>query len=440
MTVGEVSMQVSVESGQGLEKRMLVDLPAEQVTEAVEKKLQSYARNVRMDGFRPGKVPMKVVRQRYGEQAKQEAYGDLIQLTFYEAANQQGLKLAGQPQIEMRDEHADGSFGYTATFEVMPEVAVTGLGDMQVSKPVSEVTEEDVDMMIDNLRKQRTDWQEVDRAAQDGDTANVDFTGYMDGEAFPGGNANDVPVILGSDSMIPGFEEALVGAKAGDERKFDVTFPEDYRAEHLAGKPATFEAKVLKVSEPVVPELDEEFVKSFGVEDGNVDTLRAEIRGNMERELKQKLVSLTKERVMDALLAVNPVEVPKAMVDEEAERIKAQTQSEMANAGQSSNLDLPLDMFTEQAKRRVILGLLLGSVMREQNLELDQDRVNATIEEFAASYENPAELVEWYAKNPQQRRQVENLVLEEQVVDWLLSQANVTEEPMSFAGVVGNQV
>ena len=433
-------MQVSVESGQGLEKRMLVDLPAEQVSAAVEKKLQSFARNARMDGFRPGKVPMKVVRQRYGEQAKHEAYGDLIQLTFYEAASQQGLKLAGDPRIEMRDENPDGSFGYTATFEVMPEVTVSGLSDMQVSKPVSEVTEEDVDLMIENLRKQRTAWNEVERAAQDGDTINVNFTGFMDGEAFPGGSANDVPVTLGSGSMIPGFEEALAGAKAGEERSFNVTFPADYRAEHLAGKEATFEAKVLKVTEPALPELDEEFVKSFGVEDGTVESLRSEIRGNMERELKQKLTSMTKERVMDALLAVNPLDVPKAMVEEEAERIKAQTQNEMAQAGQKSKLDLPLDMFTEQAKRRVALGLLLGSVMREQKLELDQDRVNATIEEFAASYEDPAELVEWYAKNPQQRRQVESLVLEEQVVDWLLSQAKVTEEPLSFAGVVGSQV
>jgi trigger factor len=430
-------MQVSVESGQGLEKRLLVDLPADQVNAAVEKKLQSLARNVRMDGFRPGKVPMKVVRQRFGEQAKHEAYGELIQQTFYEAASKQELNPAGEPSIELREDAADGGFGYTATFEVMPEVQVVGLTDMAVTKPVAEVTEQDVDEMIERLRKQRTAWSEVEREAQDGDTVHLDFKGILDGEAFPGGSAENVPLVLGSGSMIPGFEDALVGAKAGEERSFNVTFPSDYRAEHLAGKEVTFETKVLKVAEPQLPEVDEEFVKAFGVEDGTVDSLRAEIRKNMQRELKQKLTSMTKERVMEALFAANPLDIPKAMIQQEAGRIKAQTQQEMAQSGQNSQLDLPLSMFEEQAKRRVGLGLLLGAIMREQQLELDQDRLNATIEEFASSYENPAELVEWYAKNPQQRQQVENLVLEEQVVDWILEQAKVDEEQLSFSGVVG---
>jgi trigger factor len=433
-------MQVSVESGEGLEKRLLVDLPAERVTEAVEKKLQSLARNVRMDGFRPGKVPMKVVRQRFGEQAKHEAYGELIQATFYEAATQQDLKPAGEPSIELREDAADGGFGYTATFEVMPEVTVSGLSEMKVTKPVAEVTDADVDEMIDKLRKQRTTWNEVDRAAQDGDTIHLDFKGFLDGEAFEGGSAENVPLQLGSGAMIPGFEEALTGAKAGEERSFNVTFPEDYRAEHLAGKEVTFEAKVLKVAEPQLPEIDEEFVKAFGVEAGTEEALRAEIRKNMERELKQRLNAATKESVMDALLATNPVDVPKAMITEEAGRMKQQAQQEMAQAGQQSNVDLPLSMFEDQAKRRVALGLLLGAIMREEKVELDQDRVNATIDEFAASYENPAELKEFYANNPQQRAQVENMVMEEQVVDWLLEQAQVEEEAKTFAGVVGSHV
>jgi trigger factor len=277
----------------------------------------------------------------------------------------------------------------------------------------------------------------VEREAQEGDTVHLDFKGILDGEAFPGGTAENVPLVLGSGSMIPGFEDALVGAKTGEERSFNVTFPADYRAEKLAGKEVTFETKVLKVAEPQLPEVNEEFVKAFGVEDGSEASLRAEIRKNMERELKQKLTSMTKERVMDALLAANPIDVPKAMTQQEAQRVKAQAQQEMAQAGQQSQVDLPLSMFEEQAKRRVALGLLLGAIMREQQLELDQDRLNATIEEFAASYENPAELVEWYAKNPQQRQQVENLVLEEQVVDWILAQAKVDEEQMSFSGVVG---
>lgn len=433
-------MQVSVESGEGLEKRLLVDLPAERVTEAVEKKLQSLSRNVRMDGFRPGKVPMSVVRQRFGEQAKHEAYGDLIQATFYEAASQQELKPAGEPSIELREDAADGGFGYTATFEVMPEVTVSNLSDMKVTKPVAEVTDEDVDGMIDKLRQQRTTWNEVDRAAQDGDTIHLDFKGILDGEAFEGGSAENVPLQLGSGSMIPGFEEALTGAKPGEERSFNVTFPEDYRAEHLAGKEVTFEAKVLKVAEPQLPEIDEEFVKAFGVEAGTEDALRAEIRNNMERELKQRLNAATKESVMDALLETNPVDVPKAMITEEAGRMKMQAQQEMAQAGQQNNLDLPLSLFEDQAKRRVALGLLLGAIMREQKLEVDQDRVAATIDEFAATYENPAELKEFYENNPQQRAQVESMVLEEQVVDWLLEQATVEEEKKTFNGVVGSHV
>lgn len=433
-------MQVSVESGQGLEKRLLVDVPAEQVTAAVEKKLQSLARTTRMDGFRPGKVPMKVVRQRFGEQAKQEAYGELIQETFYKAANQEGLKLAGDPSIELREDAGDNCFGYTATFEVMPEITVTGLAEMAVTKPVAEVTDEDVDGMIERLRKQRTTWTEVDRASQSGDTLHLDFKGILDGEVFEGGSAQNVPLELGAGAMIPGFEDALMGAKADEERTFNVTFPADYRAEHLAGKEVTFEAKVLKVSEPTLPEIDGEFAKAFGIEDGAVDGLRAEIRKNMGRELKQKLASMTKERVMDALLAANQIDIPKSMVEEECGRIKAQTQQEMAQAGQASKLDLPLNLFEEQAKRRVSLGLLLGSVMGEQKLDLDQDRVKATIEEFAASYENPAEMVAHYESNPQQRRQVESLVLEDQVVDWLLAQAKVTEESLSFASVVGSHV
>jgi len=432
-------MQVSVESGQGLEKRLLVDVPAEQVTAAVEKKLQSLARNVRLDGFRPGKVPMGVVRKRYGEQARHEAYGELIQATFYKAADQEGLKLVGEPSIELREDAADGGFGYTATFEVMPEITVGGLSEMTVTRPVAEVTEADVDAMIERLRKQRTTWKDVEREARDGDTVHMDFTGYLDGEAFEGGSAHNVPLVLGSDSMIPGFEEALLGVKPGEERSFKVTFPEDYRAEHLAGKEVTFETKVNKVAEPELPEMDEEFVKAFGVEDGTVEGLRAEVRGNMERELKQKLTSMIKERVMDALLAANPVDLPKAMIDEEAGRLKTQTQNEMAQRGQQGAVDLPVDLFAEQARRRVALGLLLGEVMREQNLELDAERVSKTIEEFAASYENPAELVEWYAKNPQQRQQVESLVLEDQVVDWLLEQAKVTDETLSFSEVTGSE-
>lgn len=430
-------MQVSVEAGEGLQKHVTVSVPAEQVDQAVEKKLQSLARTVRMDGFRPGKVPMRVVKQRFGDQARQDAYGELIQSTYFEAITEQKLAPAGDPSIKLNEENEEGQFSYTATIEVMPEIKLNDLGELEIKRPVAEVTEEDVDIMIDRLRKQRTTWKEVDRPAQKGDTVHIDFKGFIDGEAFEGGAAEDVPLELGSGSMVPGFEDGLIGAKAGDEVKLEVSFPEDYRAEQLAGKNAVFEVKVNKVSEPQVPEIDEDFVKAFGVEDGTEASLRAEVRGNMERELKQKLKTMTKERVMEALLAANPVTVPKAMSQREAEVLKSQAMKEMADAGQSSAMDLPLSVFETQAERRVSLGLLINAVVSENNIELDQDKVKSTIDEFAQSYEQPQDVIDFYNSNKEQRAMVENLVLEEQVMDAVLDKAKTEDEPATFAGVVG---
>ena len=267
-------MQVSVESGEGLEKRLLVDLPAERVSAEMDKKLKDLARHVRLDGFRPGKVPMRTIKQRFGEQVRQETYGTLIQETLYEAASQEKLMPAGEPQVELREAAEEGGLGYTAIFEVMPEIKVADLAGQSLSRPLAEVTESDIDAMLDKLRKQRTTWNEVDRGAKDGDTVHMDFRGLVDGEAFDGGSAENVPLVLGSGSMIEGFESGLLGAKAGDERTLEVKFPEDYRAEHLAGKDATFEVKVLRVTEPQLPELDEEFIKGFGIEDGSPESLR----------------------------------------------------------------------------------------------------------------------------------------------------------------------
>lgn len=425
-------MQVSVESGEGLEKHLRVDLPAERVTAAIEKKLQEISRTVRMDGFRPGKVPMRVVKQRFGNQVRQEAYGDLIQSTFYEAASKENLHPAGEPSIQLHDDQENGQFSYTATFEVMPEIKLAPMEDVTVKRPVASVTDGDVEEMIDRLRKQRTTWNEVEREAQDGDNLQIDFKGYIDGELFDGGSADNVPLVLGSGSMIEGFESGLVGAKSGESRTLDISFPEDYRAEKLAGKAARFEVAVNKVAEPQLPELDEAFIKTFGVEAGTEDALRAEIRSNMERELKQKLRSVTKERVMDALLEANEIVVPKAMVTEEAERMKQQAVQDMARSGHKSNMDLPASIFESQAKRRVELGLLIGDIIRQQQLQVDQERVRTMVEEFASTYENPQEVIDWYMNDRQQLSGIENLVLEEQVVDWLLEQTKIEEEQQSF--------
>jgi len=431
-------MQVSVESGEGLEKRLLVDLPAERVSAEMDKKLKDLARHVRLDGFRPGKVPMRTIKQRFGEQVRQETYGTLIQETLYEAASQEKLMPAGEPQVELREAAEEGGLGYTATFEVMPEIKVADLAGQSLSRPLAEVTESDIDAMLDKLRKQRTTWNEVDRGAKDGDTVHMDFTGLVDGEAFDGGSAENVPLVLGSGSMIEGFESGLLGAKAGDERTLEVKFPEDYRAEHLAGKDATFEVKVLRVTEPQLPELDEEFIKAFGVEAGTVEALREDVAKNMRHELKQKLNSITKERVMDVLVAANPMDIPKAMITQEAERMKQQMVQDMQQRGQTSGVDLPVSVFEDQARRRVHLGLLVSEIMSAQELKADEEQVRETIAEFAESYENPQEVVDYYLNDKNARASIENLVLENQVVEWILGQVQIADENKAFSEIMDN--
>ncbi len=429
-------MQVSVESGEGLTKKLLVNLPAERVDAVVDAKLKETARTIRLDGFRPGKVPVRVVRQRFGAQIRQDAYGELIQSSFYEAAQQENLKPVGEPSIELREDEAEGGLAYTATFEVMPEIELADFSALEIKRPVAEVTDADVDEMIRKLREQRTEWIDVERPAQEGDKITVDFKGFIDGEAFEGGSAEDVDLVLGSGTMIPGFEEGLIGAKAGDEVKLELKFPDDYRVEHLAGKEATFDVIVKSVAEPKLPEVDEEFVKSLGVEDGTEESLRKEVRENMERELKQKLKSSTKERVMDALLEVHEIQVPAAMVQREAEALKQQTQQEMAQSGQQSTVDLPASIFEPQAERRIKLGLIVGEIIRGNEIEVDQARVDEAIAEQAATFEEPQEIIDWYANNPQARSSVENVVMEDQAVEWVLEQAKVEDENLSFDELV----
>ncbi|HID46196.1 MAG TPA: trigger factor [Chromatiaceae bacterium] len=432
-------MQVSVESGEGLVKRLLVNLPADKVNELVDTKLKEAARTVRMDGFRPGKVPLRVVKQRYGEQVRQDAYGELIQSSYYEAVTQENLKPVGDPSIELREDEADGGLAYTATFEVMPEVEVAELSALEIKRPVTEVVDADVDNMIEKLRQQRTEWIDVDRGAQNDDRVTLDFTGIMDGEAFEGGTASDIPLVLGSGTMIPGFEEGLVGAKAGDKPVLELKFPEDYRVEDLAGKDVTFEVEVKAVAEPKLPDVDEEFVKSMGIEDGTEESLRKEIRENMEREVRQKVKGRTKEQVMDALLAANDLSVPAAMVSQEAAALKEQTQQEMAQSGQQSTVDLPVSVFEPQAERRVKLGLLVGEIMQKNEIKVDQSRVDEAIAEQASTFEDPQEVINWYKENAQARASVENVVLEDQVVDLILNQAKVEEETLSFDELLNTQ-
>lgn len=429
-------MQVSVESGEGLEKRLLVDLPAERVATEVDKKLAELAQHVKLDGFRPGKVPMRVIKQRFGDSVRQEVYGDLIQASYYDAVTEQKLAPVGDPNIEIRDAAEEGGFSYTATIEIMPKIEMADLSGKEINKVVAEIDDSDIDAMIDKLRGQRTEWVDVDRAAQDGDTVTIDFKGFVDGEAFEGGSAESVPLVLGSGSMIDGFESGILGASAGDERTIEVTFPEDYNAEHLAGKPASFEIKVLKVAEPKLPEIDEDFIKEFGVEAGTVEALREEVSGNMQNELDQKLTGLLKDAAMDVLRAANELEIPLAMINQEAERMKQQMVQDLQQRGQQQGFDLPASVFEGEARKRVHLGMLVAEIIDGQELKAGDDEIRDTISKLAGSYEDPQEVVDYYMSNPQQRQTVENLVLENKVVDWIVSQVKVNEEKRTFSDVM----
>ncbi len=432
-------MQISVESGEGLERRLNVELPAEQVTEAMERRFKQIARTTKMDGFRPGKAPLSIVRRRFKERVKDEVFGELVQSSYFEALNREQLRPAGDPRIERNDKTPEEGMGYTAIFEVMPEVALQPIDQATIKQPVTEVTDVDVDAMIEKLRKQRTTWEKAERAAQQGDRVLIDFKGSVDGEVFEGGSANELPLVLGSGMMIEGFEEGLIGAMAEEDRTLNVKFPDDYRVEKLAGKPAVFEVKVREVLEPVLPELNAELAKALGVPSGEMSDLRQEIRTNMERELRRRVKKKLKDQAMDALLTANQIEVPNVLVEEEADALKAKAEADMRyRAGQGGALQLPRELFMEEAKRRVVLGLVIAEVIKKNEIRLDAERVRKTVEEFASDYDNPQEVIDWYYSNKEQLAMVENLVLEDQVVDWVLGQAKVEEEPTSFSALTEN--
>ena len=424
-------MQVSVESGEGLERRMTVELPAEQIEAEVNKRLKQIGRTARLDGFRPGKVPMTMLRRVYGGQVLQEVYGHMIETSYQRAILQEKLAPAGLPKIEPKEATEEGLFGYVATLEVMPEVELAKL-EGKVTRPVTEITEQDIDDMIEKLRKQRASWNVVERAAAEGDQVKISFEGKVDGEAFEGGSAENVPLVLGSKRMIEGFEEALVGMIKADKRTVELKFPEDYRVEELAGKPVMFEVEVNEVAEEVLPAVDDAFAKEFGTEEG-VDKLKVDIRENMERELAQRVQAKVKSQAMDLVYEQNRIEIPKALLDEEIKALQKQTRERLGQG--AGSMELPRDMFEEQARRRVTLGLVIGEVIKQNDIQIDNERVRKTIEDFASSYEKPEEVVNYYYGNKEQLASVQNIVLEDQVVDWILEQIEVNDEQTTFAAL-----
>ncbi len=427
-------MQVSVESTSALERRMSITVPAERIETQVNKRLQQTAQKAKIPGFRPGKVPMSVIRQRFEADARQEAVGDVIQSSFYEAVAEQKLAPAGQPSVEPKVLEKGKDLEFVATFEVFPEIKVSGLEGIAIERQQAEVADSDVDNMLDILRKQNTRFEAVERAAEKDDQLNIDFVGKIDGEAFAGGSATGTQLVLGSGRMIPGFEDALIGAKAGEERVINPTFPEDYQNLDLAGKTAEFTVKVNSVSAPQLPELNDEFFALFGIKEGGLEGFRAEVRKNMERELRQAIKSKVKNQVMEGLLAANPVEVPKALIASEVNNLRVQAVQQFG--GNIKPDQLPAELFEEQAKRRVSLGLIVAEVVKQFELKPDDARVRELIQEMASAYQEPEQVVAWYYKNDQQLNEVRSVVLEEQVVDTVLQKANVTDKSVSYEEAV----
>lgn len=421
-------MQVSVESTGALERRMEVQVPAERIEKAVDERLQKLSRTIRLKGFRPGKVPVKVVRQQFGQQVRQEVLGDVVQSTFTEAVTQEKLVPAGGPRIEPISQ--DGDLRYRAVFEVLPKIELASVEKLEITRPTAEVAAGDVDAMIQNLREQRPAYNKVEREAQDTDRVTVDFDGTIEGEPFEGGNGEDIAIVLGAGRMLAEFEAGLKGARAGEQKTIDVTFPANYGAASLAGKKAQFAVNVKSVEERQLPELDDEFCKAYGVEEGGVERLRQEVEENMKRELADAIRARMKKQVMDGLLAANPLELPKTMVDAQVRELQIDAARRMG-ARDASQIPPP-DAFHDAARRRVSLTLLVSELVKNAKLQVNQSQVLARFEELAQQYPDAQEALRTVRSNPQLQRQMETAVVEDQVVDWVVERARVSDQPSTF--------
>lgn len=426
-------MQVSVEGGTGLERRMKVTIPAEQIDKEVKDRLQHLSRTVRLKGFRPGKVPLTVVAKHYGTHVRQEVLTELTQSSFREAIVKENLQLAGMPRIEPVADAAGDNFEYTAVFEVFAHFDLAPVKDIEISRPVTEITEQDVDNMLEKLRRQRVEWRSVDRPSRQDDQLLIDYRGTIDEQAFDGNEAEKMPIVLGAGKFVEGFEAQLTGVSAGDDVVVEVTFPEDYHAAELAGKGARFEVHVHSIEEPVLPALDEEFARSFDVADGSLDSLRQEISNSMQEEREQTIRDRVKEQVMDALLTANPIDLPRAQVEEQIDLLIAQ----LRDTARSQNIapekiGQDREIFRKQAEKRVALSMLTAEIVKQQNLVADPDRVRAKVESVAAAYDSPDDVTKWYYGDRERLANIESLVLEDQVVDWVMENARVTDEVTSF--------
>ncbi len=430
-------MQVSIETTTGLERRLTVGVPAERIDQEVNKRLQKAAGNARIDGFRPGKVPMKVLRQRYGQGVRQEVIGEVMSQSFYEAVVKEKLQPAGQPSIEPREMAPGKDLTYVATFEVYPDVVLRDLSAIAVEKAVAEVSDADIDRMIEVFRKQQGGYGGVDRAAALEDQVNVDYKGTRDGEAFDGGSAEGTDLVLGSGSMIPGFEDGIVGMVAGEEKTLQLSFPEDYHNEDLKGAAVEFAVVLNEVCEHQPAELTEDFFARYGVSEGGETAFREQVADNMQRELKKAVSNKLKQQIMDQLVDMHDVPLPIALVKGEVDTLRQQMFQQFGEA--AAQLDasiLPDEMFTEQAERRVALGLILGELIKAEQLQSDPAKVREMVEEIAATYQDPDEVVNYYYGNEELLKSVESAVLEEAAVDKILAVASLTEVQLSYEEAV----
>ena len=428
----------AIENLSQLERRLTMAVPVADIERQVDERLKKLVRSVRMPGFRPGKVPLKIVAQQYGPQVRSEVTGDAVQKAFTDAVRDQNLRIAGYPRIERKEGAPKGELQFSATFEVYPEVGLGDLAGVSIERSTLGVGDAEVDQTVEVLRKQRTRYDAVERAAAVGDRVTVDYTGTIDGAEFPGGKGADVGFVLGEGRMLPEFEAGVTGLSAGDERTIAVTFPADYQSKDVAGKTASFAISLKKVEAARLPEVDAEFARSLGVADGDLAKMRAEVKANVEREVKKRLGSRLKAQVLQALVDTTRLELPKALVDLELERLVAGARADLQARGlKMENVPIDPQLFESQAKRRVALGLVVAELVKRFELGANPEQVRRLVAEHAESYEQPTEVVKWFYTQPERLAEFEGLAVEENVIDWVLKRARVVDQPVAFDQLMG---
>jgi len=433
-------MQSNLETLGPLQRRIKMALPLDQIDGEVESRLKRLARTAKMHGFRPGKVPLKVIAQHYEAQVRQEVLGDALQKRFSDTVREQKLKVAGRPRFEAEPQQAGSQqFECAATFEIYPEVKLGNVSGVKIVRPVVQVGDEQVAKTLELLRKQRTSYHVVEREAKERDQVTLDFHGTIAGQEFVGGQGKDLPFVLGEGRMLPGFEKQIAGMRANESRTFELSFPEDYHGKELAGKMASFDVTLRRVAEPKVPEIDAEFASNFGVHDGDMEKLKREIKSSLLRELKNRVQAGIKDQAMQALLNATQVDLPQSLVDAETDRLMEGTRSDLEARGiKSKELPAPRDVFLERAKRRVRLGLIIAEIVKIHDLRPKPEQLRTVVDEYAQSYEHPEQVVKWYYSSPERLSGIEAMILEDNVVEWVLKQAKVEDKPMDFDELMGN--